>query len=71
VSITILTVVTDQISRLEAELDKKAEELKHTKEKLQMREADITWMREETAQRAQALQTAVRNYAQPLSTSLS
>lgn len=56
-----------QVSKLELGADKKSEEIKHLKEKLAMREADIAWMREETAQRAQALQTAVRNYAQPFS----
>lgn len=51
-------------------MDKKNEEIKHLKEKLAMRESEIHWIREETAQRASALQSAVRNYTQPLSSSM-
>lgn len=51
-------------------MDKKNEEIKHLKEKLAMRESEINWIREETAQRASALQSAVRNYTQPLSSSM-
>lgn len=58
----------DRVSQLENDVDKKNEQLKHLKEKLSMRESDIAWMREETAQRAKALQVAVKNYAQPLTT---
>lgn len=66
---TLCCTLLDQVSQLELALEKKSEELKHVKEKLSMREAEIGWMREETAQRAQALQTAVRNYTAPLSAS--
>lgn len=59
--------IIDQVNRLESDNDKKSEEVRHLKEKLTMRESEINWMRDETSQRAQALQTAVRNYAQPLS----
>ncbi|XP_067929473.1 leucine-rich repeat-containing protein 45-like [Watersipora subatra] len=58
----------ERLCQLELNVDKKNEEIKHLKEKIAMREADIVWMREETTQRAHALQTAVRNYAQPFST---
>ena len=61
-------MITDQVNRLESDCDKRGDEIRHLKEKLSMRDSEINWMREETAQRAQALQTAVRNYAQPLST---
>lgn len=59
----------EKISRLEESVEKRGEELRHAKEKLAMRESEITWMREENAQRAHALQAAVRNYTQPLSAS--